>query len=187
LGRLQVETMQGALGVWAPALNIPFVTTRELFVLKLGPAELVERYLAASAEDRREILDAELAGVMPDLADAVTWTTPRNIDTLEWFASAADMCRTMASLMNFATRPGLEPVRDILSLNPGLALDPSVWTYAAFKGGSEPGVLSGTWLLERTDGRAFVFTMSLNDPTTPIPDDVLVQIATAGIAQLAGA
>ena len=32
-----------------------------------------------------------------------------------------------------------------------------------YKGGSEPGVLSFSWYLERRDGRTFVLAMVLND------------------------
>jgi hypothetical protein len=63
-----------------------------------------------------------------------------------------------------ASTSGLEPVADILSINPGARLDTNTWTEVRFKGGSEPGVFALTWWLERDDGRQFVVTGLLNDP-----------------------
>jgi tRNA(His) 5'-end guanylyltransferase len=37
-----------------------------------------------------------------------------------------------------------------------------------FKGGSEPGVLTGTWLMHRTDGRQFMFSIAFYDTEQPI-------------------
>jgi len=48
----------------------------------------------------------------------VLLSEPRDLD-LEWFATPGDMCRTQVYLAELATRPGLEPVADILSINPG--------------------------------------------------------------------
>ena len=61
-------------------------------------------------------------------------------------------------------------VRSILALNPGIPFAPATWRYIAFKGGSEPGVLSLTWYLERADGRAFVLSIAVNDAKHPIDE-----------------
>ena len=47
----------------------------------------------------------------------VTWTTPRDINSLEWFASADDICRAYTSLAALARRPGLSPIGQLLSPN----------------------------------------------------------------------
>ena len=44
-----------------------------------------------------------------------------------------------------------------------------MWPYVAFKGGSEPGVLTLAWYAEREDGRAFVVVTSLTSDEA-IPD-----------------
>ena len=51
------------------------------------------------------------------------------------------------------------------------------WSYAGFKGGSEPGVLNITWLLRDRADAWHVLTLSQNDPAATIDDDALELIA----------
>lgn len=186
LGREQVEAMQAQMGHSAPHLNQPFLSTREMFVIKLVLSEDERaRYVAADSSERRRILDEEISQLRVSEADATAWVTPRDIDTIEWFASAEDLCRAMATLHRMAGEPGLEPVLDILALNPGVQFDPQAWTYIGFKGGSEPGVLNLTWLLGRADGRWFVMTVGLNDPQTDIDANAVVALMQSAAGLLA--
>jgi hypothetical protein len=79
----------------------------------------------------------------------------------------------------------LAPLRTILAINPGLELPRSVWHYVAFKGGSEPGVLSRTWYLERRDGARFTVSLIVNDPRRQIDEATAEAVAGAVIAKLA--
>jgi hypothetical protein len=180
VGRDAVEAMLPRMGMADPAANVPFLAAGDLFVLKATRfADLATRYLAADADERRELLDGEVAAASVTLADFGDWTTPRAIDTLEWFASTSDLCRVMAWLSaEAAAGEAGAPVMDVLAVNPGLRLDAAVWPYVGFKGGSEPGVLQLTWLLERADGQSFVLSMTLNDPGSAA-DDVASAIALA--------
>lgn len=45
-----------------------------------------------------------------------------------------------------------------------------MWVDAAFKGGSEPGVLNAIWLLTHVDGRRYVISASANDPDRAFDD-----------------
>ena len=57
LGRHAVEAATRASGMADPALDVPFLTTRELFVLKLHDwPELAKRYLALGASGRQALL-----------------------------------------------------------------------------------------------------------------------------------
>ncbi len=174
LGRQSVEAAMVRSGVAEPSLNQPFLATRELFWLKFlaDPPNPPEWY-DADVDGRRAIL-ASLAGktvpwyLDPTIAtssnaEGLSQDQPRNLD-IEWLASTSDLCRTLDHLDEVASKPGLEPVADILSINPGVELDPDVWTHVRFKGGSEPGVLAMAWWLERNDGRMFVVVGILNDP-----------------------
>ncbi|MGB5757928.1 MAG: hypothetical protein WBM50_13510 [Acidimicrobiales bacterium] len=96
-------------------------------------------------------------------AEGLPRAQPRNLD-IEWLASPNDLCRTLVHLDQLASTPGLEPVADILSINPGVELDDTTWTDIRFKGGSEPGVFALAWWLERDDGRQFVVAGVLNNP-----------------------
>jgi hypothetical protein len=130
---------------------------------------------------------ARVDALTPTLAEATDWTSPREIERLEWFASPAELATAMTRLVGEAARPGLAPLRTILSLNPGVELDRSLWRYVAYKGGSEPGVLSLTWYLRRNDGHAFVLSIIVNDPHRDIDTFSAVTDALAAIALLAHA
>jgi beta-lactamase class A len=187
LGRGAVEAQLAALGNRHAALDLPFLTTRELFALKLAaPASLATEYASAGSAERTRLL-AQVDRLTPTLAQAAHWTTPREISKIEWFASPADLARAIAALVDEGSRPGLAPLRQILSINPGIAFDHATWPYVAYKGGSEPGVLSTTWYLRRSDGRAFVLSIVLNDPAQAISTLAEVEVAQAAAELLAKA
>jgi beta-lactamase class A len=178
LGRENIEAGQAAAGHLAPELNVPFLATRELFLFRLElAAAQTELYLAQTVGDRRAFL-SDLAGRAPRLERAADWFLPRRIEQLEWFASSEDLCRLMLSLQQRSQLPGGGPLREVLSQDPGLPIDAQAFPYIAFKGGSEPGVLNLTWLVERRDGAQFFVSIGLNDPSAPILDtDSVLQSA----------
>lgn len=186
LGREQVEAFQAEMGHSNPNLNIPFLSTQEMFTIKLTlTGENVQRYIDADTAERRRMLEEEIDPLEPSLSQAGSWTAPRYIEDVEWFASATDLCHAMQTLQTLSTEPGLEPVADILSINPGVPFDPQMWTYIGYKGGSEPGVLNLTWLLQRADGRWFVLTLGLNDTERNIDENAGVQLAQSAAELLA--
>src|SRR4029077_16510325 len=147
VGRPAVEAALTATGMASPDLDRPFLTTREIFVLKLDqwPA-LAQRYVTAGEPSRRALLASTVdRAPLPAVEDADVWIAPRDIDHLEYFASASDLCRAYTSLAAPARQPGLAPTRRFPSLNDdGLQLDPAQWQTTWFKGGSEPGVMTLT-------------------------------------------
>ena len=109
------------------------------------------------------------------MASAGSWTTPRDIDQLEYFASASDICRAYASLADLARRPGLAPVSQMLSVNDdGLQLDPATWQTTWFKGGSEPGVLTLAYLATTRTGKSYVVTVLAEDPSRPLDEALAI-------------
>jgi beta-lactamase class A len=187
LGRQNVETIQAVMGHANSADNIPFLTTREAFVIKLGLSdEDREAYLSADPERQRELLETVVAsGDLPGLAELASFTEPKLIDSVEWFASATDLCNAMAYLSAQSERPSLLPVAEILSLNPGIALDRATWPIIYFKGGSEPGVVNLTYLLVRDDGRAFALALTVNNPDAPVDTSAAVQLIQSAAGLLA--
>jgi beta-lactamase class A len=188
LGRTAVERELTSLHNGAAGRNEPFLTTRELFALKLtAPAALRAAFIRADTATRRALLPRIDALGLPKLAAASAWTAPREIEQLEWFASPTDLARAIATLVQRSRKPTLAPLRSILSRNPGAALDSSTWPYVAFKGGSEPGVISLTWYLQRRDGKAFVLSIILDDTHDAIDTAAAVSSALSAIALLAHA
>ncbi len=186
LGRDNVETIQATMGHREPERNLPFLTTRELFVLKLViPQDQLAAYIAANDDEQRAFLESDVANAGLSINDATDWSSPRQIDTIEWFASPEDLCQAMIWLDEQGSKPGMEPVRDVLSMNPGVPLDEETWTWVGFKGGSEPGVLNLTLLLEREDGRKYVVTVGLNDGSQLVDEGATVQLLMGALNLLA--
>ena len=165
----------------APGLNTPFLKTRELFLLKGGDADRLAAYRAAGPDERCRIL-AGLKGEDLDLA-ALARTfdgNPVAID-VEWFASAEDLRKLFLYMMMKGDPRALE----VLSINAGLPdAVADKWQHIAFKGGSEPGVLHLTWLLQDEAGEWHLLNLAWNNPTAPVDQDTLTLIAQR-IASLA--
>ena len=184
VGRPAVEAALTTTGMADPALDRPFLTTRELFILKLDqwPA-LAERYTAADEAGRRELLASTVdRAPLPAVAAAQAWITPREINTLEWFASADDICRAYTALAALARRPGLSPIGQVLSINDGgLQLDPAQWKTTWFKGGSEPGVLTLAYLATTQTGQSYVVTVLAENPSQPIDEATAAPVLLSAI------
>jgi hypothetical protein len=185
LGRRAVERQLVALGNLTPRLDEPFLTPRELFALKLAAPARLRLAFAAGDSARRRALLRRVDALSPTLREARAWTTPRLIGRIEWFASAADLSRAIGRLVARSETPRLAPLKTILALNPGLVLPRAVWHYVAFKGGSEPGVVSMTWYLERRDGARFTVSLIVNDPRRHIDEAAAAALAGSVIARLA--
>jgi beta-lactamase family protein len=161
------------------ALNVPFLTTRELFLLKYWPG-LAGQYLRLAPGQRAAYLATAVdpLQVSPaQLDNRVIPGSPADIDTLEWFASPDDLCRAFAGLQQLAAQPALAPLGSILSANDGgLGLDPAQWPTVWYKGGSEQGVLTLGYLATNSKGQTFVVVAMLSDPSAALPPS-----ATAGL------
>ncbi len=189
LGRPAVEAAARASGMADPALDVPFLTTRELFVLKLHdwPA-LAKRYLAHDAAGRQAMLSGTVDRVPLSTLSAGPWTQPRDIGSIEWFASPADICHVFASLAALARQPELAPLAGILEHNDGgMNLDPSRWRPVWFKGGSEPGVLTLNYLATTRTGQAYVASVLAENPSAPLQESAVLALTSAvkGALQLA--
>src|SRR5690606_513407 len=163
VGREQVEAAFERYGMEDPSLNIPLMDTMDLTALKLGPASgLAEQWIAADEDGRRQILE-QISDIHPDDIPLGEWDRPIHIDTIEWFATTADMCRVLVALHEHG-----EPVTNILSINPGTPDEDEKYEAIYFKGGSEVGLTAMNWLVERPDGRRFVVSGSVYDTEADI-------------------
>lgn len=160
VGRDAVESAMAGMGHTEPGLNEPFLTTRELFTLGWGPEASLDQWREADESERRRILQQLPPGVLTvtggDVEDP-SWNAG-----VDWFGSAHDVCAAMLSLHDRHESPE-DPdalmLRTILGHNRGVSIDATDWPYVAYKGGSAPGVVSGSWYAERSDGERFVYVM----------------------------
>jgi hypothetical protein len=138
--------------------------------------------------ERRRILEEEIDPLSYEdlLAVAEEQTAPRLIDTVEWFASPTDLANVMLALKGMAESDfSLQPLLEIMALETQLQLDGEVWPYAGFKGGSEMGLLHGTWLVRRHDDRWFVLSMGFNDTEQALDMEAAIGAMTAAFDALA--
>lgn len=167
LGRDKIEAMLPVTGVAPDARNRPWLTTLEMFKLK-GVAGLAAKYLAVGDTAQRAMLDGPIAALPLSAISPTLFQDgkPVLIDQLEWYESPADLANVY-NWLRVQTEPGMPaaPARAILSGNPGMP--PGVagkWSFAGYKGGSEPGVLAMTYLLQGKDGQWYMLAVAWNDP-----------------------
>jgi len=166
LGRENVEAMMATLGVEAAARDRPLLSTLEMAALKTGPAAALDAWRAADEAGRRRQLAALDATADPARIDISRFSgNPLGLD-VEWYASAADLVRTM----DWLRRHGDASAHDILAINSGLGPVANGFAYVGYKGGSEPGVLNLSWLVRTRAGVWHVVIGSWNNPAAPLDE-----------------
>lgn len=167
-GRENVERMMTAMGMRSAARNRPFLTTMEAFQLKADDASILARWRDADEAARRRLLREryEEGGAAIDLS-RLGRGAPMTIDTVEWFASAADLAR----VMNWLRRNGDATTHGILAISPGLPRPAAApFSYLGYKGGSEPGVINLTWLVRNNAGAWRAVTGSWNNSAAAVDE-----------------
>ncbi len=156
--------------------NDPFLTTREMFLLHYVEG-LAEQYLATPPDQRHDFLATEVdPRPLSDIYDGLD-LDPHHVDTVEWFASAEDVCRAFVGLQDLATDPALAPLSTILSLQvAGIDLAPADWPTVWYKGGSEPGVLTLGWLATTAADETFVVEAMVTNPDAALAEDSITDL-----------
>jgi hypothetical protein len=133
----QLALMQNSL----ISLNTPFLKTSELFKLKWGISKSqIDKYLKMTKLEKRIFLTNDLAQF--SIQNVTPMSFPLYIDSVEWFASTDDLCLAMFYILDQNSTEAL----NILAQNTPF-VNKEIYDYAGFKGGSEPGVYSFTYLL----------------------------------------
>lgn len=167
LGRKRILKLMRDSGHSNPAANDPFLTTRELFILKTMDPVFLDRWRQRTPDaiTAAEVL-MTVANPTLDEINAAFAQGPKAID-IEWFATPADLARLLAHMRKTAD----PKVFEIMAINPSAT--PAIkdkWSYIGFKGGSEPGVINLTWLLTDKAGRDWVLTMGWNNPKAVVEE-----------------
>lgn len=141
------EAVESTLS-YAEQRNIPFLTTREFFVLK-DPANISVLRRWRRSQEKRSLLSPLAALPLPPVS--IFGNGPVAID-VEWFFTARELCSVMSEVADLP----------LMSVNPGL-VDPQGWKRVSFKGGSEPGVENFTTHLVTEDGDEICVTATWNN------------------------
>lgn len=174
LGRERILKAMKDSGHANPSANDPFLTTRELFLLKsLKNEEIAGRGARALLAD--PAIATFLASGDPPLETITAGFAqgPKALQ-LEWFASPADLARLFAHMRRTADPEAFRIMAINPSASPGIK---ARWPYIGFKGGSEPGVLNLTWLLRDEAGRDWVLSLGWNNPAAAVDEGRLEGIA----------
>lgn len=128
--------------------NMPFLTTRELFILKAGESvELRAQWRDGDAVRRRAILERIADAPLPPPHTLSPTPTP----DVEWFMTAEELCGLLdatADLPSVGINGGPVERRD--------------WLRVAYKGGSDVGALNLSSRLTDADGRVHCVVATWN-------------------------
>ena len=168
IGRDKVEARLLRTGHSRPDLMHPLLLTSEVSNLKLGPQWARDAYARADGSARTQILAGMKQGVDPALLGnlaAYASGPPVAIDSIEWFASSNDLVRVLDAL-----RQRSDPmVKQILGSSAGMSPEfRNTFAFAGYKGGSEPGVLSLNWLLQRPSGTWYAISANWVNKTAQL-------------------
>jgi hypothetical protein len=175
LGRSAVEEKLATIGHSDPDRALPLLTTVEAFALKSNPA-LRTRFQKATELQQRELLNKEAEALKYERINmAELGSGPVAIDSIEWFASPADI----ANLMNNIRRTGNQTALDVMAVNKGIApASAAKWKYLGYKGGSEPGVISMSFLAQSKAGDWYAISGSWNDPAKEVSTETFAALMT---------
>lgn len=183
LGRTRVERMLATMGHHQPERDRPLLSTMELFKLKGARAAA---YLPLAEQGRRHYLETQLPRMSEDEITFSGADAPTGIDTLEWFASTADLARALDWLRRHTEAPATRPGRELMAINPGVPLPGAELAYVGYKGGSEPGVLNLSFLLRTEAGAWYALVATWNDPRAALDEKRLFGLAPRFVPLLVG-
>ena len=181
LGREKIERMQSTMGHHRPELNVPFLTTREMFALKFSHGGAYGRRFIA-AQDRHAVLSAAEDSVR--LSDVVFADTVSHIEDIEWFATTRDLCKAMDWLRRRSISFADPQILHILGINTGVDVDESAWKTVGYKGGSETGVLNLTFVLQSKSKHWYAVSLSWMNTTKDVDLTTFIGIASSTITLL---
>ena len=154
--------------------NIPFLKTREFFVLKFSnDLQLRERYLNSNLNKKRDIL----AGISDkELNNIEVGNKPILIEELEWYFSTEELAELIYQLRDAPE----------IKINPGL-VNKDDYYLAGFKGGSEPGVLQFTKLLQKRKGSdIYAVSVTINNSEQEVEQQKAAQLTSRLISAVIG-
>ncbi len=185
LGREPIEAMMVTAGNSDPTRSYPFLKTVEMFKIK-GETEpdFATNYAAKSVAERRQLLDTTIAAFPKEKIALDFLAKPNHIDKIEWFASPNDLARVMNWLRLHSTAQG-DKTRGVLSINKAVPeAEAAQWNYVGYKGGSETGVMSMTYLLQSKKGDWYVVSGSWNNEAAKLDETQFATFMTRAVSLL---
>lgn len=184
IGQQRLAAIVRSSGHAKPSDMIPLLSTQAVTGLKM-PANVAlrDRFIAADDAEQTRIVDTASETLRLKNLDLSVYTGgPNQIDTVEWFASPADIARLLAML----ERDGDPVTRAILKINAGIPpVSAGRWAYLGYKGGSEPGIMGMSFLVQGRQGDRYIVTALVNNPAAEIDQPGFITLMTRLLDQLA--
>lgn len=160
LGRHVIET-------FAPETCCPLLKIVELFNLKWRISDTIrKKYIHASLEEKYEMLKST---VISQRSEKLNFSeTPAFVNELGWHIDTEELCRVIYELRNNSS----------LYINSGL-VQRDAWHKAGYKGGSVPGVLNYTHVLQKEfNSPVYSVSITINNIKEPINKNKFNDIAS---------
>lgn len=184
IGQERLAQMVQSTGHRNPDVLQPFLMTRQVSALQTPVnAELLAQYRAGGRKQRERLLKRNKDALALERIDFAALTTrPYSIDSIGWFASAADIAR----LLDYLRREASDETKTILALNPGIGKEnAAAWRYLGYKGGSQTGVMSMNFLLTSRSGAEYAVAAHWNDKDSSVNEGEFVALITRLVNLLA--
>ncbi len=154
-----------------PEKSLPLLTTLEMFKIKgILEKEQVNEFLGKTLDEKHKFLAMvdKLAKNKINFPDK-----PTMIDKIEWLFTTDELCKVIETLKGVPA----------LSINNGIANQD--WDYVGYKGGSEPGVLSMTYLLKKkSTNDIYSLSATINNPDKVIDEKKFFQNVSQIVAAI---
>ncbi|WP_425449069.1 serine hydrolase [Dethiothermospora halolimnae] len=147
-------------------INKPILKTNEVFKLKWGvDSSAQEKYINGSIKEKRDIIK-KLEDI--DINEVKVKQSPTLIDKVEWFFTTEELCNVIYDLKD----------ANEIKINSGL-VNKDNWYIAGYKGGSEPGVLQFTHILQKTkDSDVYTVSVTINNKKNIINNNKISELTT---------
>ena len=169
------------------SLNDPFMTTMDLFRIRTLNLSEMNSYLKLSVQDKKKYLENLALNLDRKKTSTLLekWESPKDIETAEWFASTQDICHVIEKLNSQSAKD--DSIRKILAINvPFLEVDDNPYfDYLGYKGGSEPGVLTMTFLLKSKNNKWGCLSVAYNNTKNAL-NEIEVADLTHAILRYSG-
>lgn len=156
-----------------PASCKDLYNTGQLLKMKFMFPDKAHAFTAGDKTTRQAILNEMNAVWVSTIASTSILRSldkPFLINEMEWFITTTDLCKVIHSLRD----------NHLCRINPATGLvQKKDWHLIGFKGGSEPGVLNYTWILQKAAGSSFyAFSCTINNPEKLIDDSKFNMVAS---------
>lgn len=184
LGQDRLANIIRVTGHSQPSVMIPMLKTQHVSALKMPQNDdLRKRFIAGDDSAQTRLIARHADRLNLANIDVVRLTAaPLFVNDIEWFASPLDLAR----LLDYLHQHALPQTKQIMAINPGIGFSAARdYRYMGFKGGSNIGVLSLNFLVQKHDGQWLAVCAQWNDPANALEESQFIRLVTRAMTLMA--